>query len=154
MGCGQAKPQPLGLDGTDAPYEDIHFESGNELTGAEMDAAEKPPIISFPSADSVQLGSGTSPNIHSSFSSSIINFDMILISTLLLGRSKVALQPGHSLMDWIRLGKTGVDLVGTGGKSLQVTHQELAKHDKPDDAWIALRGLFFFRLSFSFASRS
>jgi cytochrome-b5 reductase len=50
------------------------------------------------------------------------------------------LAPGHSLMDWIRLGKSGKDLAGTGGKLLDVTLDELAKHNRVDDAWTGLRG--------------
>lgn len=55
-------------------------------------------------------------------------------------RSKVALKPGRSLMDWIRLGNTAKDLSGTGGKVLQVTPEELAKHNKVKDCWMAIRG--------------
>lgn len=57
-------------------------------------------------------------------------------------RNKVALQPGHSLMDWIRLGTSGKDLTGLGARAgtLSVTRQELAKHNKRDDAWLAIRG--------------
>lgn len=43
-------------------------------------------------------------------------------------------------MDWIRLGSSGVDLTGTNGVITAVSHAELAKHNKPDDCWIALRG--------------
>ncbi|KAJ8942027.1 hypothetical protein NQ318_002781 [Aromia moschata] len=32
-------------------------------------------------------------------------------------RNKCALQPGHSLMDWIRLGSSGKDLTGVGPKA-------------------------------------
>lgn len=32
-------------------------------------------------------------------------------------RNKCSLQPGHSLMDWIRLGSSGVDLTGVGSKA-------------------------------------
>ncbi|XP_050298908.1 cytochrome b5 reductase 4 isoform X2 [Anthonomus grandis grandis] len=57
-------------------------------------------------------------------------------------RNKVALQPGHSLMDWIRLGTSGKDLTGLGSRAgnLSITKQELAKHNKRNDAWLAIRG--------------
>ncbi|XP_078324378.1 cytochrome b5 reductase 4-like isoform X2 [Crassostrea virginica] len=56
------------------------------------------------------------------------------------GRNKVELKPGRSLMDWIRLGRSGEDLTGVGGKVLEVDVEELAKHNQKNDAWIALRG--------------
>lgn len=46
-------------------------------------------------------------------------------------------------MHWIRLGNSGVDLAGTGGKVRPVSYAELAKHNKPDDIWMALRGKVF-----------
>lgn len=72
----------------------------------------------------------------------------------------MALKPGHSLMDWIRLGTSGKDLTGLGSragtlavsivyfllitvfklKPSQVTKRELAKHNKINDAWTAIRG--------------
>ncbi|KAK5641911.1 hypothetical protein RI129_010458 [Pyrocoelia pectoralis] len=57
-------------------------------------------------------------------------------------RNKHALQPGHSLMDWIRLGSSGKDLTGFGAQAgqLTITPRQLAQHDKPNDAWIAIRG--------------
>ena len=55
-------------------------------------------------------------------------------------RNKVALKPGFSLMEWIRLTKSGKDLAGTGGRLLEVTAEELRKHKKRGDAWIALNG--------------
>ncbi|XP_059608647.1 cytochrome b5 reductase 4 isoform X2 [Phlebotomus argentipes] len=55
-------------------------------------------------------------------------------------RNKTALKPGHSLMDWIRLGSSGCDLAGTKGVVAPVSHAELAKHCKRSDAWIAIRG--------------
>lgn len=58
-------------------------------------------------------------------------------------RNKTALAPGHSLMDWIRLGNSGVDLTGVGGVSKVVTLAELATHNKQNDAWIAIRGIVF-----------
>jgi hypothetical protein len=55
-------------------------------------------------------------------------------------RNKVALKPGHSLMDWVRLGHSGVDLTGVGGVLQDVTPEQLAAHGKKNDAWIAIRG--------------
>ncbi|XP_019614402.1 PREDICTED: cytochrome b5 reductase 4-like [Branchiostoma belcheri] len=55
------------------------------------------------------------------------------------GRNKVALKPGRSLMDWIRLSKSR-DLSGTGGRLHNVTPEELAKHDTESDAWTVIRG--------------
>ena len=52
----------------------------------------------------------------------------------------MALKPGHSLMDWVRLGHSGVDLTGVGGILREVTPDQLAAHSKKNDAWIAIRG--------------
>ncbi|MPC56353.1 Cytochrome b5 reductase 4 [Portunus trituberculatus] len=43
-------------------------------------------------------------------------------------------------MDWVKLGHSGADLAGTKGTLLDVTPQELAKHNKRNDAWMALKG--------------
>ncbi|MBN3322942.1 NB5R4 reductase, partial [Atractosteus spatula] len=59
------------------------------------------------------------------------------------GRSKVPLKPGRSLMDWIRLAKSGKDLTGLRGKLIDVTEEELASHNKRDDCWICIRGLVY-----------
>lgn len=56
---------------------------------------------------------------------------------------KVPLRPGHSLMDWIRLTKSGKDLKGTGPRMLRITEEQLAKHDKVDDLWLAIRGMVY-----------
>ncbi|XP_071801639.1 cytochrome b5 reductase 4-like isoform X1 [Asterias amurensis] len=54
---------------------------------------------------------------------------------------KVALTPGHSLMDWVRLGKKeGRNLNGKGGQIQNVSVEELARHNKVDDAWMSIRG--------------
>ncbi|XP_048480104.1 cytochrome b5 reductase 4 isoform X1 [Plutella xylostella] len=55
-------------------------------------------------------------------------------------RNKCALQPGHSLMDWIRLGNSGKDLTGVGGRIRPVSPRELAAHHTKNDAWLAIRG--------------
>ncbi|XP_013199408.1 cytochrome b5 reductase 4 isoform X2 [Amyelois transitella] len=55
-------------------------------------------------------------------------------------RNKCALQPGHSLMDWIRLGNSGRDLTGVGGRVRPVSPAELAAHNTQKDAWLAIRG--------------
>ncbi|XP_066850706.1 cytochrome b5 reductase 4 isoform X1 [Anser cygnoides] len=59
------------------------------------------------------------------------------------GRAKVPLKPGRSLMDWIRLTKSGKDLTGLKGRLIEVTEDELAKHDKKEDCWICIRGLVY-----------
>ncbi|XP_067150147.1 cytochrome b5 reductase 4 isoform X2 [Apteryx mantelli] len=58
-------------------------------------------------------------------------------------RSKVPLKPGRSLMDWIRLTKSGKDLAGLKGRLIEVTEDELAKHNKKEDCWICIRGLVY-----------
>eukprot|EP01117_Protostelium_nocturnum_P007783 TRINITY_DN2784_c0_g2_i1.p1 TRINITY_DN2784_c0_g2~~TRINITY_DN2784_c0_g2_i1.p1 ORF type:complete len:333 (+),score=107.75 TRINITY_DN2784_c0_g2_i1:108-1001(+) len=55
-------------------------------------------------------------------------------------RNKVALEPGHSPLDWAKLTMSGKDLSGTGGRLLRVTPEELAKHNKKDDLWMMIRG--------------
>ncbi|XP_055854818.1 cytochrome b5 reductase 4 isoform X2 [Episyrphus balteatus] len=55
-------------------------------------------------------------------------------------RNKCALKPGHSLIDWIRLGNSGCDLSGTNGAVFSVSLKELSKHCTNDDAWMAIRG--------------
>lgn len=58
-------------------------------------------------------------------------------------RNKTALKPGHSLMDWIRLGNSHVDLTGVGGKRILVTKDQLAAHNKEDDVWMCIRGIVY-----------
>lgn len=55
-------------------------------------------------------------------------------------RNKVALKPGRSLIDWMRLGKSGKDLTGVNGKISEITSAQLSSHNKETDAWIALNG--------------
>ncbi|CAH2249281.1 cytochrome b5 reductase 4 isoform X2 [Pelobates cultripes] len=60
-----------------------------------------------------------------------------------LGRSKVPLKPGRSLMDWIRLTKSGKDLTGLRGRLIEVTEEELSRHNKKNDCWMCIRGLVY-----------
>ncbi|CAF0714785.1 unnamed protein product [Brachionus calyciflorus] len=53
-------------------------------------------------------------------------------------RKKYALGRGYSLMDWIRFTKESTDLAGNKGILRPVTYEELAKHDKVDDCWMAI----------------
>ncbi|XP_063522443.1 cytochrome b5 reductase 4 isoform X8 [Pongo pygmaeus] len=59
------------------------------------------------------------------------------------GRSKVPLKQGRSLMDWIRLTKSRKDLTGLKGRLIEVTEEELKKHNKKDDCWICIRGFVY-----------
>ncbi|XP_030014189.1 cytochrome b5 reductase 4 [Sphaeramia orbicularis] len=59
------------------------------------------------------------------------------------GRNKVALKPGHSLMDWIRFAKSGKDLTGLRGRLIEVTQEELQKHNTRDDCWTCIRGMVY-----------
>ncbi|XP_054250687.1 cytochrome b5 reductase 4 isoform X1 [Indicator indicator] len=59
------------------------------------------------------------------------------------GRAKVPLKPGRSLMDWIQLTKSGKDLTGLKGRLIEVTEDELAKHNKKEDCWICIRGFVY-----------
>ncbi|XP_070823257.1 cytochrome b5 reductase 4 [Chaetodon trifascialis] len=61
----------------------------------------------------------------------------------LSGRNKVALKPGHSLMDWIRFSKSGKDLTGLRGRLIEVTQAELQKHNTRDDCWTCIRGMVY-----------
>lgn len=69
-------------------------------------------------------------------------YEQSAVKACILGnpRNKVGLKPGHSLMDWIRLGNSGKDLTGTGGAVLNVTKGMLAQHNQPNDAWLCIRG--------------
>ncbi|XP_054711656.1 cytochrome b5 reductase 4-like [Uloborus diversus] len=57
-----------------------------------------------------------------------------------VGKKKVALKPGRSLMDWIRFTRSGEDLTSSGEKCLQITTNELSKHNSRTDAWISIKG--------------
>ncbi|XP_053351233.1 cytochrome b5 reductase 4 [Clarias gariepinus] len=58
-------------------------------------------------------------------------------------RNKVALKPGHSLMDWIRLSKSGRDMTGLKGRLIEVTEEELKKHNTKNDCWTCIRGMVY-----------
>lgn len=46
-------------------------------------------------------------------------------------------------MDWIRLSKSGKDLTGLQGRLIDVTEEELKKHNTKDDCWICIRGFVY-----------
>ncbi|KAG7233180.1 hypothetical protein INR49_007386 [Caranx melampygus] len=50
---------------------------------------------------------------------------------------------GHSLMDWIRFSKSGKDLTGLRGRLIEVTQEELQKHNTRDDCWTCIRGMVY-----------
>lgn len=56
----------------------------------------------------------------------------------------MVLHQGRSLMDWINLGQSVNDLTGTGSQpgSMKdgITNDELSKHNRLKDAWMAIRG--------------
>ncbi|XP_067882975.1 cytochrome b5 reductase 4 [Heterodontus francisci] len=56
---------------------------------------------------------------------------------------KVQLKPGRSLMNWIRLTKSGKDMTGLSGRLLVVTEEELAQHNKKTDCWMCIRGMVY-----------
>jgi len=58
----------------------------------------------------------------------------------------VALGPGYSLMDWIRLGSSGADLTSVGGELKSVTEEELKLHNLNGNAWLVIRGQFSYHL--------
>lgn len=60
-------------------------------------------------------------------------------------REKVALEPGHSPLDWARITANGGDPSVMKGKAaerfpMRVTMEELKKHKTPEDAWSAYNG--------------
>ena len=50
-------------------------------------------------------------------------------------KGKIALKPGHSLMDWVRFKKHV-----SPKTPQQITIKELSKHDKIGDVWTAING--------------
>nr|AAQ83903.1 flavohemoprotein b5/b5R variant [Rattus norvegicus] len=46
-------------------------------------------------------------------------------------------------MDWFRLTKSGKDFTGLKGGLIEVTEEELKKHNKKDDCWICIRGFVY-----------
>ncbi|RUS18807.1 cytochrome b5-like heme/steroid binding domain-containing protein [Endogone sp. FLAS-F59071] len=55
-------------------------------------------------------------------------------------RKKVALEPGHSALDWARLKSSGEDLRGGVTQLGKYTLSDLKLHKSEGDAWTALNG--------------
>ncbi|EGG06820.1 uncharacterized protein MELLADRAFT_48310 [Melampsora larici-populina 98AG31] len=56
-------------------------------------------------------------------------------------RKKVKLQPGFSQLDWAKLKSSGKNLRVNGIFSIRrISRDELAKHNKKDDAWSSFHG--------------
>ena len=58
-------------------------------------------------------------------------------------RKKVALAPGCSHLDWMRLTASGVDLSGVGGRLRGYTRAEVRQHRTVDDCWLVYRGRIY-----------
>ena len=78
-----------------------------------------------PSSLAASIGDAAGGKINSEFTS---------------GRKRVILPKGYSLLDWIRFTKQSHDLAGNQGILRRITQDELAKHDKEDDCWLAIYG--------------
>jgi hypothetical protein len=55
-------------------------------------------------------------------------------------RKKFTLGKGFSLMDWIKFTKETPDLAGNKGILRKITYEEMAKHNKEEDCWLAIGG--------------
>ncbi|CAG8621296.1 1398_t:CDS:2 [Paraglomus occultum] len=55
-------------------------------------------------------------------------------------RRKVALEPGHSALDWARLKSSGVDLTDGARGMKKITMEEVQRHRTRTDAWTVLGG--------------
>lgn len=65
------------------------------------------------------------------------------------GRAKIALEPGHSPLDWAALNSTkktelrGLPPGAPPAQFLKVPHEELKKHKTKEDAWTCINGKVF-----------
>jgi hypothetical protein len=59
-------------------------------------------------------------------------------------RKIVDLDKNNTLLDWYRLCEDSTNLAGNHGIIRQISIDELAMHNKEEDCWIAVYGLFVF----------
>ncbi len=61
-------------------------------------------------------------------------------------RKTISLDKNNTLLDWYRLCKDSTNLAGNHGIIRQISMDELAIHNKEEDCWISVYGLFVFIL--------
>uniref|UniRef100_A0A6G1SQ96 Cytochrome b5 reductase 4 n=1 Tax=Aceria tosichella TaxID=561515 RepID=A0A6G1SQ96_9ACAR len=145
--CGSAKGSLSSLQNSSSPAQSSSPVNSARLLQQQQQNQQifnsKPDLGSIPSNRRLSLNIGsTAPRRQSLTVDGLSSASFINPSGNATGslRNKVALKPGHSLMGWIKLASTAKDLSGTGGKIMEVTPEELAKHDKEEDCWVALKG--------------
>jgi len=133
LGCGKSSFSSVAVASVnpDAPHKTPGVIAALEWTAPDSMVSLGPPRLDMPLPNRRESKQGSGGAADSGSTASATGNP----------RNKVALAPGRSLLDWVRLGKGNVDLSGTGGHRRDVTAEELAKHCTAKDAWTALKGL-------------
>lgn len=142
--CGSAKGSQSSLQNSSPGLSSSPINSARvSLQARQQLFNSKPDLGGIPSNRRLSLNIGsTAPRRQSLTVDGLSSASFINPSGNATGslRNKVALKPGHSLMGWIKLASESSDLSGTGGKIMEVTPEDLAKHDNENDCWVALKG--------------